>query len=168
MWATKKNNWNIVDSTPYAKDVLKPLADECHKQGIKLFFYHSHLDWHSTDYYPLGRTGHASGRPPAETSTDISTTWMRNSPSSSLITVTWPVSGSMACGTKPYADWRLRRTYDLIHKLQPAALVGNNHHLAPFEGEDFQMFERDLPGKNTTDSAVNRRSARCLWKPATR
>jgi alpha-L-fucosidase len=29
-------------------------------------------------------------------------------------------------------------------------LVGNNHHVAPFEGEDFQMFEKDLPGGNTT------------------
>jgi alpha-L-fucosidase len=27
-------------------------------------------------------------------------------------------------------------------------LIGNNHHLTPFEGEDFQMFERDLPGEN--------------------
>jgi alpha-L-fucosidase len=45
-------------------------------------------------------------------------------------------------------DWHLRRTYDLIHKLQPACLIGNNHHLAPFNGEDFQMFERDLPGQN--------------------
>ena len=25
----------------------------------------------------------------------------------------------------------------------------NNHHLAPFEGEDVQTFERDLPGENT-------------------
>jgi len=46
-------------------------------------------------------------------------------------------------------DWRLRRTYDLIHRLRPQALVGNNHHVAPFEGEDFQMFEKDLPGGNT-------------------
>jgi alpha-L-fucosidase len=45
-------------------------------------------------------------------------------------------------------DWHLRRTYDLIHKLQPACLIGNNHHVAPFNGEDFQMFERDLPGQN--------------------
>ncbi len=37
----------------------------------------------------------------------------------------------------------------MIHKLQPAAMVGNNHHLPPFEGEDFQMFEKDLPGGNT-------------------
>jgi alpha-L-fucosidase len=47
------------------------------------------------------------------------------------------------------ADWRLQRTYRLIHELQPAALVGSNHHRAPHPGEDFQMFERDLPGANT-------------------
>ena len=27
--------------------------------------------------------------------------------------------------------------------------MGNNHHLVPFEGEDIQIFERDLPGENT-------------------
>lgn len=37
----------------------------------------------------------------------------------------------------------------MIHRLQPACLIGNNHHRAPVEGEDFQMFERDLPGENT-------------------
>jgi len=29
-------------------------------------------------------------------------------------------------------------------------LIGNNHHLLPIDGEDFQMFEKDLPGSNTT------------------
>jgi alpha-L-fucosidase len=28
--------------------------------------------------------------------------------------------------------------------------VGSNHHLATFPGEDFQMFEKDLPGQKTT------------------
>jgi alpha-L-fucosidase len=50
---------------------------------------------------------------------------------------------------KPEADWRLGKTYGLIHRLQPAALVGANHHRRPFPGEDFQMFEKDLPGHNT-------------------
>ena len=40
--------------------------------------------------------------------------------------------------------------YKLIHDLQPHALIGNNHHIGVIEGEDFQMFEKDLPGKNTT------------------
>ena len=51
---------------------------------------------------------------------------------------------------KPYANWDLPTTFDLIHTLQPQALIGSNHHKAPFEGQDFQMFEQDLPGENST------------------
>jgi alpha-L-fucosidase len=47
-------------------------------------------------------------------------------------------------------DWHLPEIYALIHKLQPQCLIGNNHHLTPIDGEDFQMFEKDLPGGNTT------------------
>ena len=50
---------------------------------------------------------------------------------------------------KPDANWHLEQTYALIHRLQPAALIGNNHHHTPYPGEDFQMFEQDLPGANT-------------------
>ena len=35
-----------------------------------------------------------------------------------------------------------------MHRLQPACLVGNNHHQVPFDGEDIQIFERDVPGEN--------------------
>src|SRR2546422_1073534 len=55
MFDSKVSDWDIVDRTPYKKDVLKMLADECHRQGVKLFFYHSQLDWHHPDYYPPGR-----------------------------------------------------------------------------------------------------------------
>src|SRR4029078_10565570 len=52
---------------------------------------------------------------------------------------------------KPEADWRLDKTYGMIHALQPAALVGSNHHRRPFPGEDFQMFEKHLPGRRTAE-----------------
>ena len=45
-------------------------------------------------------------------------------------------------------DWKYDEIYSLIHRLQPQALIGNNHHMTPFTGEDFQMFEKDLPGEN--------------------
>ena len=48
----------------------------------------------------------------------------------------------------PDFDWQLPGQYAMIHRLQPACLVGNNHHQAPFAGEDIQIFERDLPGEN--------------------
>jgi alpha-L-fucosidase len=50
---------------------------------------------------------------------------------------------------KPDAPWRLDETYSLIHELQPGALIGSNHHQLPYPGEDFMMFERDLPGENS-------------------
>ena len=150
MFGTKQNKWNIVDATPYAKDVLKPLSEECRKQGVKLFFYHSHLDWHNPDYFPRGRTGQTAGRP--ESGDFNRYLDFMDAQLSELLSGYGEVAGIWFDGIwdKRGADWRLRRTYDLIHRHQPQALVGNNHHLAPFEGEDFQMFEKDLPGENTT------------------
>jgi len=57
MFKTKASDYNIVNATPFKKDILKMLAEECHKEGIKLFFYYSLLDWHNDDYFPRGRTG---------------------------------------------------------------------------------------------------------------
>lgn len=148
MFATKQSKWDIVDATPYARDPLKMLAEECRRQGIKLFLYYSELDWHNTDYFPLGMTGHSAGRPD-------SGDWNHyidymNAQLRELLTNYGDVAGIWFDGywDKPDADWRLRETYDLIHSLQPAALIGNNHHHKPNPGEDFQMFEKDLPGQN--------------------
>ncbi len=149
MFDSRVSDWSIVARTPYRKDPLKMLADECHKQGVKLFFYHSQLDWHNPDYYPRGRTGQTAGRPDKGE-------WYRyldfmDAQLRELLTNYGEIGGIWFDGwwDKPKADWRLQKTYGMIHQLQPQALVGANHHQAPFEGEDFQMFEKDLPGFNT-------------------
>jgi alpha-L-fucosidase len=151
MWGTKQSDWDIVDRTPYRKDVLKMLADECHRQGIKLFFYHSQLDWHNPDYYPRGTTGNTAGRPDHgdwNKYLDYMDSQLRE-----LLTGYGEIGGVWFDGMwdKPDADWRLAKTYGLIHSLQPAALIGSNHHRKPFDGEDFQMFEKDLPGGHSQD-----------------
>jgi len=39
-------DWDVVDATPYGKDLLAPLAEACRKHGIKLGFYYSQAqDW---------------------------------------------------------------------------------------------------------------------------
>jgi alpha-L-fucosidase len=149
MFDTKLTDWDVVDRTPYGKDVLKQLADECHKQGLGLFFYYSQLDWHHTDYFPRGSTGKTAGRPEAgdwNRYLDFMDGQLRE-----LLTNYGRVSGVWFDGMwdRPDAEWRLGRTYALIHGLQPHALVGSNHHQRPHPGEDFQMFEKDLPGRNT-------------------
>ncbi len=151
MFDSKVSDYNIVKKTPYGKDVLKMLADECRKEGIKLFFYHSQLDWHRTDYFPRGNTGGEwTGRPQSGDMNKYLE--YMDAQLSELLTNYGDVAGIWFDGMwdKKDADWQLERTYSLIHKLQPGALVGSNHHRTPYEGEDFQMFEKDLPGHNTT------------------
>ena len=156
MFDSKATDWDILDRTPYKKDVLKMLAEECRKQGIKLFFYYSQLDWHHPDYFPRGNTGKDNGRP--ESGSFPKYIDFMNAQLTELLTNYGPIGGiwfdgwwdQQSKGTATKIDWQLDKTYALIHKLQPAALIGSNHHVIPFPGEDFQMFEKDLPGNNTT------------------
>jgi alpha-L-fucosidase len=150
MFNSKLTDWNVAARTPYGKDVIGMLAAECHKQGIKLFLYHSQLDWHSNDYFPRGQTGKSAGRPDSG-DWNAYLTFM-DGQLRELLTNYGEIGGIWFDGMwdKPGADWQLARTYALIHRLQPAALVGSNHHKNPFPGEDFQMFEKDLPGQHTT------------------
>jgi alpha-L-fucosidase len=150
MFDSKVSDWNIVQRTPYKKDPLKMLADECHRQGIKLFFYYSQLDWHNPDYFPRGQTSWDNGRPDQGNFDRYLDEYM-DGQLTELLTNYGPIGGIWFDGMwdKPKADWHLEKTYALIHRLQPAALIIPNHHEAPKPGEDVQTFERDLPGQNT-------------------
>jgi len=149
MYDSDVSDYNIADATPYGKDVIAMLKEECDRQGIKLFFYYSQLDWHHPDYFPRGRTGNHTGRP-EEGDWDRYIDYM-NAQLAELLSNYGEIGGIWFDGMwdKWEAPWRLEETYSMIHKLQPGALIGSNHHKMPFPGEDFQMFERDLPGQNT-------------------
>ncbi len=48
LFETKASKWNVVDATPYGKDLLKPLAEACQRHGMKLGFYYSQAqDWNN-------------------------------------------------------------------------------------------------------------------------
>lgn len=152
MFKSKYSNYNVVDASPFKRDIVKELADECHRQGIDIHFYYSHIDWQREDA-PLGRTGLGTGRPVDKQNWDSYYTFMNNQLTELLtnygkVGAIW-FDGWWDQDQNPSFDWRLPEQYALIHRLQPACLIGNNHHHTPFEGEDFQMFERDLPGENT-------------------
>lgn len=155
-WDTKQSDWKIT-KTPYSKDVVKMLADECHAQGIKLFLYYSTLDWFRNDYpHETGRTGQFSGRPGK--GDYASYLKFMKAQLTELLTNYGEISGIWFDGhwdqTNPEGqgdrtsriDWKYDEIYSLIHKLQPQCMIGNNHHLSPIPGEDFQMFEIDFPG----------------------
>ncbi len=167
-WDTKYSNWKITN-TPYEKDVLKTLADECKKQGIKLGLYYSTLDWYRNDYpYETGRTGKGTGR--TEKSNYASYLQFMKNQLTELLTNYGEVMSIWFDGhwdqtneeghadRASRIDWKYNEIYSLIHQLQPACLIGNNHHLSPLPGEDFQMFEKDLPGQNKSGLSFQKAS----------
>jgi alpha-L-fucosidase len=48
--------------TPYGKDLLKPLADACHAEGIKICWYHSIMDWHHPEAHSEKYFEHMRGQ----------------------------------------------------------------------------------------------------------
>jgi alpha-L-fucosidase len=149
LWHSAVSDWNVVDRTPWKQDVVARLSEECRTQGLRFFVYYSQLDWHHPDYFPRGQTGRTAARPD-------SGSWQHyldymDAQLWELLTGYGPIGGVWLDGMwdRPDADWRLDRTYRMIHALQPATLIIPNHHRAPLPGEDVQTFEKDLPGANT-------------------
>ncbi len=150
MWDTQASDYNIMN-TPFKRDVIKELADACHNQDLALHLYYSHIDWTRPDY-PRGRTGQ-------RTCKNLQPDWnnyyrFMNEQLTELLTNYGKIGAIWFDGwwdhdedSIPF-DWQLDKQYALIHQLQPSCLVGNNHHQTPFEGEDIQIFERDVPGEN--------------------
>jgi len=158
MFKTKYSDWGIM-GTPYAKDVLKMLADECHNQGIRLFCYYSLTDFYRADYCQ-GNVKKGTGIE-GECDWDAYIRFMKNQ-LTEILTNYGPIYGIWFDGHwdqverlnnerngKQLREWKYNEIYKLIHDLQPGCMIVNNHHLATFPGEDYQTFERDLPGSNT-------------------
>ncbi|NLX81168.1 MAG: hypothetical protein GXZ03_06355, partial [Proteiniphilum sp.] len=53
MYHSKFTDFNIVDATPYAKDMMKELAEACERGGIGFGVYYSLIDWHYPQAYPI-------------------------------------------------------------------------------------------------------------------
>ncbi len=151
MWNTQQSDYNITH-TPYGKDVIAQLAQACADNGVKLHLYYSHIDW-TRDDYPSGRVGNNTGKDRSKADWPTYYKFMNNQ-LTELLTNYGPIGCIWFDGmwdhdkdATPF-DWQLSEQYALIHRLQPACLIGNNHHQTPYPGEDIQMFERDIPGEN--------------------
>ncbi len=148
LWDAATTDWKITN-TPFKRDVLAELAVALRDRGLGLHFYYSLLDW----THPAYRTdwpayiAYYQGQ-------------LRE-----LLTRYGPIGGILFDGCWPAVEfttdderayfpprgaWDLAGTYNLIHTLQPDCVVTNNTHVLPFPGEDYQVFELDLPGENTT------------------
>jgi alpha-L-fucosidase len=124
--------------------------------GIKLFFYHSQLDWHHPDYFPRGNTGgDYTGRPE---SGDFNKylDYMMPQRSRMLITTLWETLrafGLMAyVGPRRTPDWRLEKNVQAYSSdlKQPHWLEANHSQKRRTNGKIFQMLKKSCRHNSNT------------------
>lgn len=152
MYDTALSDYKVTQ-TPFRRDPIQELADVCARRGdVKLGFYSSLLDWHHPAY--RFREGsrlawedylgflHGQVRELCTRFGEIACIWFDGD---------WPrhpINEDNAY-FRAGGSFEYEKLYDLIHELQPNAVVQNNRHEKPMPGEDIQGFEQDLPGENS-------------------
>ncbi len=135
LWDTKQTSYNTMN-TPYGKDVLKQLADACHRRQFPLCLYYSVADWHHPNYPNEGR--HHELEPQAGDEPD----WNKyleflKAQVRELCTNYGEIHGFWWDMNVPeYKDPSINA---MIRQLQPKAMINNRG----FDGGDFGTPERD-------------------------
>lgn len=143
-----------VTNTLFRRDPIEELANACARHGgVKLGFYVSLLDWQHPAYRFRAESGlawadylgflHGQVQELCTRFGEIACVWFDGD---------WPRQ-ALDEGNEYFApggSFEYEKLYDMIHTLQPDAVVLNNRHAAPLPGEDLQGFEQDLPGENSS------------------
>lgn len=135
MWNTKYTDYSIMH-TPYGKDVLRMLADACHKHGMLLSLYYSCPDWHHPHAYNPASSH--QWRSVARENTDFSIykKYLLDQVTE-LLTEYGPIY-TFFWDIPPRIDDRSVNEY--VRSLQPGILINNRG----FDEGDFSTPEREL------------------------
>jgi alpha-L-fucosidase len=49
LWDSKVSGYDVIDFAPFKRNILRELEQACEKEGIRLCFYYSIMDWHHPD-----------------------------------------------------------------------------------------------------------------------
>jgi alpha-L-fucosidase len=132
MYGSKASKYNIVDATPFRRDVMKELAAATQKYGLKLCFYYSQTqDWHEPD--AVGNDWDFS----AETKKDFARYLEEKvKPQVTEILTNYGPIGLIWFDTpRNITKEQSQELVDLVHKLQPDCLVSGRvgHGLGDYD-----------------------------------
>jgi alpha-L-fucosidase len=126
LWDSKVSEYDIMDASPFKRDILKELSAACRKQGIRLCFYHSIMDWHhpgaQAPFYPNYNDGGKSnpnfGR--------YAETYMKPQ-IKELITNYGPLGVLWFDGewVKDWTEPQGKALYEYVRALQPDIIINN-------------------------------------------
>ncbi|WP_197528413.1 alpha-L-fucosidase [Aeoliella mucimassa] len=116
MFDTKTTTFDVVDSTPFGRDIVKELAEACRKQDMHLCLYYSIGDWSAKEvmddqYANYGQYMKAQLKELLTNYGDVDLLWFDN---------WWYVEDQWSTDT-PHA----RELYNFVRELQPNILVND-------------------------------------------
>lgn len=160
MYKSEVDKYNIVDSTPFHRDIIKELADACKKAGLKFGIYYSQdLDWHdyngggykSNDIETAGTTWDNSWDFTGEKDYDICFENKIMPQIEELMTNYGEISTAWFDVPMTLTEAQSKRIYDTVKKLQPNCLI--NSRLGNGEYDYVSLGDNEIP--ETTEVTEN-------------
>jgi len=119
MYHSRVSPYNIVDATPFGRDPLKELADECQRQGLRFGFYYSQTqDWH----HPGGDGNNWDYDERAKDFDGYIENYVKPQVRE-LMTDYGPIAAVWFDTPRRISRQQSRELLDLVHELQPDCLV---------------------------------------------
>ena len=148
MFKSNYTDYNVVDYTPYKKDIVKMLADACKRADIKLGLYYSIVDWHYPDFPPAySQLYNFHGRPNPNADINKYADYQYNQ-LKELMTNYGPVSFAWfdaGSGFKNVDRYKLLKgdsVVQMIRKYQPGCMINNRIGI----DADYGTPEQTVPG----------------------
>ena len=144
--------YNVVDATPYKRDILKQLADACAKRGMRLGFYYSQSqDWHEKDgagnTWDFGPDQDASGK--ELKNYDAYLRGKAEPQVRELLTNYGPVALIWFDTPRMMTDLRGQRFADIVRQTQPNTLIDGR---LGTEGDYRSTGDNVIPAEASTEA----------------
>ena len=123
LFDSKETDFDVM-STPLRRDILKELSEACRKEGIKMCWYHSIMDWHHPDYLP--RRDWETDRPTERANFDRYVEYMKKQLRELL--TNYGTIGVLWFDGEWESTWNARygkALYAYVRNLQPQIIVNN-------------------------------------------
>ena len=146
MYNTKLEDYNVVKATPWAHDPMKDLAAACKGSGVKLCFYYSLPDWHSTDFPAQYSQRQFHGNPNPNADMEKYVMYMKGQIHEILtqygpIGALWFDDGGAFGGVDKATLIHAKEILDEVHELQPRCVVDDRLGIPA----DYNTPEQSIP-----------------------
>lgn len=134
MFDTHQSDYNIVDATPYHRDIVKELSDACKRGGLAFGVYYSTIDWHAPTGSPYIE---GNSNPISDAHASFNVAQLRE-----LLTGYGPLSEIWFDMGKPTPE-QSKRFVETVHGIQPQTMVSGR--VFNYEGDFTVMGDNQVP-----------------------